>query len=60
MNRTIDGYNQNAVAVRRTPTILFEVQTLSGPGYSDVEEYDVTADGKRFIVASTGGTTGRG
>jgi eukaryotic-like serine/threonine-protein kinase len=40
------------------PAPLFETHTVSVGGAVNFLQYDVTADGKRFIVASTGGTTG--
>jgi len=38
-----------------TPMALFESHILATPGTSGVFQYDVTADGKRFLVNTTGG-----
>jgi eukaryotic-like serine/threonine-protein kinase len=36
------------------PVALFESHILNVPGANNIYEYDVTADGKRFLVATTG------
>jgi hypothetical protein len=40
------------------PLALFESHILSTPGTSTVFQYDVTADGKRFLVNTVASTQG--
>ena len=40
-----------------TPTVLFETRVVPGGGIGTNANYDVSADGQRFIVASRLGDT---